>query len=519
MSLLEDRLIGIVEGRTAGLDEVAIAERVGVPVEMVRSYEEEAQRVIRAGRSEGSGLSEIAFGIVSKFYQGQEAAVTRREVGTTPVLGVGEDTPLSMLDLPQRIAERLEWHGIKTIGDVVGRTQEELLEVRFMGNKKLSYLVSALGARGYSLKPAVQKIDKRRVNSTTLVQQAIVDGASSRRVVAERTGLHYNTVSKVVNGEGIELEHGGRKYSDRQLVELAEKGMLLKESAEFLGMHSRQHIDQLFRRIVLVDGKPVCLRDIWREARRKSKLEEKEKLKPEKERKEAIGRIAMGVVDFAYDGSSWAEQRAFDYFNKTIQSPSRYSFDEMRRFYDTYRLAIVAGAEISLTELAKRSGLENPETKAMTARRFLKVLGLKNPSGQTKKQLPVWKKEALARIKEGETGISNTCIGKLMGMSDDHVKLYLRYSGQRVGIIRGGRGMLTYSNAPDVYEAFDEGHSIDEISELTGVSRKNIQHAILHERAIAGEISRTLQAIFPSRQSEQPYLSPEERRLVYSNEG
>jgi DNA-directed RNA polymerase subunit alpha len=105
----------------------------------------------RAMASAGSTLLEL-FGLVREL----DAEVEGIELGAAPViLPVNEDydLPVDNLGISTGPLNSLRQSGIRTIGDLLKYTYDDLKKIKGMGEKKITGVVEALNAAGLTLKP------------------------------------------------------------------------------------------------------------------------------------------------------------------------------------------------------------------------------------------------------------------------------------------------------------------------------------------------------------------------------
>lgn len=442
----------------------------------------------------------------------------------------------------KHVLDRME---ISTLDQLTKLTSEDLNSQRNIGATSLEEVRTKLGELGLALAGESVYTDsqpKRQINTPSKINELVIPKSLMKRLyncgiktlenLTERTaedllGLHGIGTGKLENIERALASYNLRlkssevsapidkrnKYSVEYLIELAESGGTLGEIGGEIG-RTRERVRQLMGKKVEYNGKKTSLEEIKREAKKK-------KIEDESARKIAIAEALSIHIQRKYAEAPLEERRAFDYLSGHGHSPQQVyqNFEKYSKVLKNYQEAIDAGEKISLEELTTRSGLDR--NKVMTVHRILQTLGLPNPSGKTAQELPEWKKQALKRIKEKGTNISNAAIAAFLGMKDSHVHLYLGNSNGREGYLaqKGDfRQRLSYKNAPDVYEALDARHSIQEVSTLTGVHPDNIIDATIHRVEISKELRALLSTIFPHRKSKKPYLTQEERKQVYKSE-
>lgn len=103
--------------------------------------------------NEGSSLSDGLSGLPSILYEAGEVTVSERMNRVLRNLRPpgGPDTPVSDLGMSVRATNSLLVEGIETVGELIRKTQQELLELPLISNSIVQQIKDALATRGLAL--------------------------------------------------------------------------------------------------------------------------------------------------------------------------------------------------------------------------------------------------------------------------------------------------------------------------------------------------------------------------------
>lgn len=144
------RRMAFVLREALGLTFSETGARLGVSASRARQLYEPAVRMITSAARRAALLTR---------YVGDVAPVPRSgdefdELALLAADGAGRsalDMPIYALPLGVRAANCLQLHGVRTVGDLVAKTEEELLKIPGFGRKTLREVMEMLAATGFQL--------------------------------------------------------------------------------------------------------------------------------------------------------------------------------------------------------------------------------------------------------------------------------------------------------------------------------------------------------------------------------
>ena len=486
MSLLEDRILRIVELRRKGLNERAIAENLNVSSEDVKFYESSLMDCLQRANS-GRGVSAIC----------REMRISQLVLTAFANYRGVEISEHSELN-PER-KERYEQ--IKTFAEQ-GFTAREISERTGVALPVVYY---ASNKYGIELKRAG---DKMREEIKKLAEKGL-----TKKEIAKEIDVSYSHTKGICRqlikaGEinSVKDERKIARFERRPEIDsMAEKGLLLKEIGDRVGL-TGERIRQYLHKAGLHEKR--------KEARRNIAIQESE-------RKEVLENLLCGVLSRAYNTEEdWVTRKAFEYvLQRKVEKFDSYSFETLVEFFRKYEKAKNSGKKVSLGNLVKGTGIPY----LMGASIVLKAVGLKTlcqPTYRERESTPKEKKEALRRIVKIGSDLSSVDIAYFLRIPGRVASQNLKRYGRepRRGLrnmyfdVRGnrkktnsGRKDLTYRLASQVYEAVDLGYGIEESAFLLDTSDRVVQTALAHRGEFSNKISKTLKILYPGRTSRKPY--------------
>lgn len=463
-----------------------------------------------------------------------------------PEINVG--TSINELKLPTGIKSCLEFEGIKTVEDLIQRSQGELLGIRRFGGVSLARVKKCLGEAGLSLSDSPSGIFPTHSRESRL-REAIASGeVKNRGDASDYFGVSQDTIPKLMDRIGArfmpERWHTANKVigefnrgaSYEQIAGelglakstirgyLSQAGLLnrVHKTKGRIGKLEKKAVDRLVRRglnLKQIGGKAGVTRERIRQyvcktgqsdAYKKSRLwYDNHKKINKRERNEKILSILMGVRKNAFDkledNERWVARMALKAGERHL-----YGFDKLSIVFKRYNDAQRCGKKLSLAELVAGTGIGNAN-----AGKILKELGLGAMHGTFKRHpLPEDKKEAIRRV--ASLDMSYVDIGYFLGVSGAVVSQNIRRLGlnrtkspsifARVGHGIFGGASLTSRLASQIYEAQDLGFEEADICELLGVKGIVVNYALENRGEIGEEIMKGLKVMWPEKKIERPYL-------------
>ena len=142
------RRMAFVLREALGLTFSETGARLDVSASRARQLYEPAVRMITSAARRAALLTS---------YVGDVAPAPRSgdELGADGAARSALEMPIYALPLGVRAANCLQLHGVKTVGDLVAKTEEELLKIPNFGRKTLREVVEILAAIGFQLEVTV----------------------------------------------------------------------------------------------------------------------------------------------------------------------------------------------------------------------------------------------------------------------------------------------------------------------------------------------------------------------------
>jgi orotate phosphoribosyltransferase-like protein len=491
MSLIEDRLLRIIELRQKGLEDIAIASDLGISEEMLKTYEEtainEVQDMAQSGRkidriSRKTGISSLVVRLLMDHYNIETSSKDTSSIGNEK----------------REIIEGAISEGAKTRNEIVSRTG--------LSYPVVAYWVNELGIETKS--PREAKLEDLR---DLLIRNEVstYDEVSEKLGVSKEYArvLLFQIGSRFIKVHEKAVERGGMKRREN-LDNLVEQGATQAEIADEAGW-SRERARQYINR--------TGQYETWKEARQKKRNEEKSIIGQENTSKRELLRATIKRAYENTDPSTtegWAQRKAYDYISAT-DGLTTYPFDSLVDIFRKYREAQKNGERLSLAELGESAGINYPQVG-----KILKKIGLEPMHGKRKKRMGKLSEEQEEQIlRARDLSMPARDIAYFLSLPDHVVKTRIgtRPKGTQSYIRRfyegfaKPKGVLSYGVASQIYEADDAGFfdefSKEEIAELLSTSTQAIHYALTNRESIAPKIIDALRVINPEGNIDKPYLN------------
>lgn len=498
MSLLEDRILRIIELRQKGYGDNQIAEDLDIDEETVTLYERTTKKVIQdsitakhRGLEEiagNIGLSSITLGLFATHYDIQ-ISEKKKELSRTRQKTLDE--------INQAIAE-----GAKSPTEVAKKIGKTPCTIRkYMGEEDVNLSDFKRTGQG-----------KSKEERLTEIQEAIAEGAEYTDDIAEKLGISpytvYYSYKDELSKRGINLPPLRKKLYEyinpKRVLErdrLIAQGLTLKEIAEqdtVSGERIRQY----------------AVATEQDEIRKQAKEKRKEK---EKERQEYLSRISTQILLAGRENSTEDEKWAYDIAMRYISKPfgRKECYSKLLKLLEIKRRAEKKGTKLTLEEYQELTGIGFTRVG-----RIFSKLGLEPDYGVKDRHItPKWKKQAMERAIP--VPLTSGCIAHLLKLPSHIVSLHFnRYSKRKnqrpktkysIAVFKDKKH-LTYSKASQIYEATDSEpdgceFSDNETIELLNTSQEVIDYAREHRTEIEAPILEGLKTLYPNKDITRPYLN------------
>ena len=527
MSELEDRLLRIVELKVSGLDGKAIAERLGIEVQVVNMYEESTKKTIQTAIDKGiRGLDNIS-----------------NYANLSPVV-------LDMFSRAYEVELEQEDRSYR-----MRRTQENnttLIRKALEEGKYFKEIKRMVGLTSQRIRNKQAKIE--------MIKKAINDGAISITDIMRRTGLK-SYVSRLAKNEGIQLP----KYARLKDAESAEsiRGALnsgcdsLEElckisnfkNSECLRRCCKKYDIELPKDLIpyrqrpeideLVD-KGLTLEEIGREVginrervrqyidfsgQYEQYRENREKVKEIQGRGKGIKKKIKEMISLLkyrakqlVESESWPLQKAVECFNFRNQIYNNCTpFSKLYDLFKTYETARNNGERLSLRELGRKADIANTTTG-----RILESVGVEPFFGKKEQKIKK-RREKMDATKRGlRTDFTCPDIAYFLGLPE-HVpgiryhNIKNHHKGKLIASFdnyRKERKVLTCRLVSQIYEAIDCGFTRGEIIELLDTNNKVIDYYLEHTKEIVHGIVKGLRILYNDKTITKPYVTKKMREKL-----
>lgn len=507
MSLLEDRILRIIELRQAGKSHAAIASSLHLSKKSIMQYELSLKMSLEEVLQEGvSTLGEIA----------AQLKMTRTVTGMAmEYFGLG---------IPEKRAhseEKVQTANKTYIADITrlaveGKTRQEIAQKLSLSYSYVSLLVKKNGIavtqayKGRSSTLLSQR-PRHKLNPSdqaVIIQTALEQGERSLEKLLQQSQSGINRFYNICKDYRITLPEDIIPYRYRPEFDvLIEKGLTLKEiGAQAVGKNGKTVSKERIRQYVNQSGQYY----FWEQQRVKAKPEHRQEWEDNKDLQRHFLCLLEERIDQLAAGN-FLLQKAIEYDRGRQKKVKNIPLDKLITFFQRYETAKQEGKKLSLQQLS-----QGIFTFAM-AGRLLERMGLPPLFGNLdlpSREVTNRKKELIQRGLP--TPFSTVDLEYFSGIPAGSIIQYIQREGGREprvspnSIKRFTSGemneVLTYRLASEIIEANDAGFTPEETTALLDKSKEVVDYALEHEEEISGIIVQALQTMYPGKNIERPYL-------------
>lgn len=496
MSLLEDRVLRIIELREKGLDDVAVAEELDLSVGMVSLYERQLKRVLNKGLNAGEiGISELALSVVLGYYGSREIS---RKVGQKRKR---KNKPFedSLNDIRQSIKR-----GARDYYSIVEDTGLSLGTV---------YVYVRKG--GIQLPDNFVKRQESKDKKIGQIRDAVEQGIKSMEELQDKISLKPRTIAIYCRDNNIEVPFDLQRWIYYQENDSA-KDVLIKKgefTLEELGKQPEFQIKgkKITRERVrhyIVGTEQV---EVYHEARKRFK---RELLDEERKRKFLLGSLVRGVCNHKVkeeldDIEVFAYEMAIEYEGGLQMYPR--DFWRNMKIYKRYISAVMEDRKVSLEKLGEGFNLF-----PSTVSKLLKQVGEEPITGSRERRSPLSSEEVALVERAYETDLNGVELEYFTGIKgyifnrrfnrikkESETKREVKRDFRRFNHVPVNRGLLS-----EIYLAKDMGYSNEDMCEMFGVCKDLVDYASEHRDKYGSEIVKALKKLYPDKADKitKPYL-------------
>jgi DNA-binding CsgD family transcriptional regulator len=510
MSLLEDRILKIIELKEQGLDSSAIAENLGIDKKVVDSYYHSTSEILphqKPGRKKGLREKNLER-IRDLFSAGRTAEEIAKEIGLekstvrnyAQSLGIRFSSLTSAVQIRKIRSLALICPSVERIADACGLN--------------ISTVKSYASRNNIKLPKARETMLKRKQQIESCINngfQYIEDVASSLHI----NPLYCYKLFYRFNMPPLPFRDPKNRLRSRNprrkevIDEIIREGVL--DSLEKIGNHNKVGLTRERVRQYLEGTNQYTL---WEE----TKKERKKVLEGLLSQILSIhGGLLSQIEHAGLKNASETDQLAYEktkeYFEDKRFHPKD-SSDFIFSLFKDYSTFQKQGKKVPLKWFAEKYDKLPPNIGKIFSRVGSPTLG--KPPGKKRVATSDYKKECLERAVEIEMTAPD--IGYFLGLPAYILGLFFNryYKGDKQRpcvnreIIKFGKERnkrVTYRLASQVYEARDAGFSREEIMQTHHLDDKIYAYIMDHEPTISGHIVHSLQQLFPDKPVEKPYVS------------
>jgi len=492
MSLLEDRILRIIELRQQGLDDVVVAQEMGLSVGMIGLYEKQVKNVLSSGWSSGRiGISELALSVVSDYYGVSYGKSSKR---------IHKPFEERVKEIKESIA-----NGARDYEAIVDDTGLAIGTVRkyvFKGEIQLP-------------KDFIQGNESKN-KRLERIKEAVEQGVESMEELHRKIpNLKPYTIAIYCRDNNIEVPFDLKiYYQENNPVKdaLIREGRFtlreLGEQPEFHGRNGGVSYECVRQYIVGTDQVKV-----YHEAKERFRRRE---LNKEQERKSLLGNLIRGVCDykaeqelddlevFAYEMAMGREEG--------FQKSSLRNFWKEMEVYKRHIQAVMDGEEVPLEKLGEGLRLFSSNVS-----RLLKLVGEEPTTGARVRRSPLNSGEVELVERGFETDLTGVeleyftgiksyifnqrCSKKLKGSETTRREVKKEFK-------MFGHKPLNRARLSEIYLASDMGYSNEDMCEMFNVSMELVKYASEHRDEHEPEIINRLKKLYPDKSDDitKPYL-------------
>ena len=536
MSLLEDRLLRIMELRKVGGSDESIALEIGIDPSIVRQYETSTtQAILDVGKVHGlaelSSSLMVAVPVLEMFLlhynipfteittrRGKHLIAIRAAAATATsveaiaaAVGLSESsvrTYSSIADIPlprkkSRVEERIT--AIRAAAATATSVEEIATAVGLSERSVRIYSSSAgipLPRKKARMEERIQRQYRRDEDSVTLLRQVLEKGEKSLEQICRRANLSSTSVMDICRKYSVLLPTDLIPWRQRPEIDvLIDQGLTLKETGDRVGL-TRERIRQYINN----SGQYTD----WKSRRQSPKLEQKKQEQLlEFERQRFLSLLAPRRIDQLAEQQGWTYQKAVQFLRS--RRDTKHSFKFLIMLFAGYQYAQERGVKLSLEEFGEDVGSNSSEVG-----RIFKAVGLEPLYGGSNRPT----KEVLSNIKQKlqrafPLPMPLSDIAYFCNLRARNVSVYFarrKLKRQRHPIIMSfgfsSPERLTYRLASQIYEAQDLGFPLEETAELYDTTPRVVAYAQdnrMEGKCLEIEIIRALGIIYPEEKIITPY--------------
>ncbi|MBI1972826.1 hypothetical protein HYS50_02370 [Candidatus Woesearchaeota archaeon] len=498
MSLLEDRILRIIELRRLEKDDEAIAKELGIDRGMVSEYEASTKKFIQLFTA-------------SKKYSNPET-IAKRTGFSLPALDlilshyhipiVGKERKKPSLDRMADIQKAIT-DGASSVGDIAERVHLEPRTIyRYARKARLQLPGIKHHPPHLSFKERVQQI-----------LAAMKEGADTVEKVTAKLGLSPFTIHGYAHKAHLHLPVESPTSLHPRMKRRPEIDTFIEQGLPLQAIGAAVHLSgERIRQYIHATDQYTFYRT-KREEKNKKDFESLSLSSSHDPRfvgrrfqRHIVSLLKARLVQLAAQQETWAAQKAAQHI--ALHCRTTYSYEQLIPFFQRYHETHQQGEKLSLEELGDVLGVFSSE-----ARRILRAVGVAPMYGtrETRGPSPAIK-EALRRGFQSPMSASDVAYFL-------RVPVYLarqhfhrpgndrtRYRPLLVkGVSSGYR--LPYRLASAIYEAQDAGFTAPaEIGQLVDAHQKAVVHALKHRSSLERTIKEALRVLYPSATITKPYL-------------
>ncbi|MBI2632505.1 hypothetical protein HYW75_05865 [Candidatus Pacearchaeota archaeon] len=548
MSHLEDVILKIIELKSKGLDDLAVAQNLDLQPETVQLYEKAVQDSIKEAVKKGYKssfkianklqISPVAFNIITSHYQIafpseekqrrsfeerlQEINIAISVKGCDSLASLAREMDLERISiyrllkkagicfLPKRKPDYLKAGEEKQESITIEKIQESILQ----GNDSPRDLAKFFNVDYQTARKWQEKFGfcfmTGRYRTLLQLKEAEKEGLSIQETIS-KTDLSYSYIRLLSSQFKINLIDSPNERPLREQARKEDKknklfyrfvrrGLTLEQIGDKFDL-SREGIRQKINKCGLYGQ--------WRTSRSYYEYNERER-QLQQERGKLIDVFQKKVqqqFNLIDEVTQWAEKKATEYKLSLKGSSSKrfhplINFEELVAVFRYYREAQLKGEKLSFEKISKRSGLKY----ASQSKKLFDKVGLQSLNWQVENtnRLSEEQKEMISRSRSIKMNNSDRAFFMNLPV---HTLINYGIKGSRVFVkVFGYKGVkLTYRLASQIYEAQDTGFNREEILELFNTSPIYVDYALEHREEIAPKIIDALNVLHPGKNYRLPY--------------
>ena len=495
MSLLEDRILRIIELRQAGKDNEAIARSLKIPAAMVQKYEQSAKQDLQEILTDEKiqTLGEIA----------DELRMSRTVTGMAmEYFGLHISEKSHRVNPHSADIARLAEEG-KTRREIAQELGLSYGSVRTIAQQESIAITPAYRGRKGMVSFERPRVRPKPSEQALTIQTALNKGERSLEVLVREAQCGLIKFHDICRDYHITLPDDIIPYRSRSEFDAGiARGDSINKIAIATGK-SRQLIHIYIKR----SGQQY----FWEKQKAERKQQGRQELEDEKdEQRNALYQMEEKIRAMAKE-QGWAYEKMVEYDFSRQKNVANIPLETLLHFFQRYETAQSEGKKLSLKKLSR--GLFG---MAM-AGRLLEDVGLKPLYGNwdtPSREVTQQKKELILRA--ASTPLSAADLEYFTGIPAHSIGQYILKEGEReqkastAGIksfdYKKTKEILTYRLASEIYEARDCGFTPEDTIFLLDSQQQVVEYALEHEKKISKTIINALQNLYPEKSITKPYL-------------